>query len=144
MTKRIIHYAVLATALVGVPLVCCILGGRTELLEGIKSFPPRTEDWGFHTEKLWNYRRPFRWGAFIGLMAFTAWCLWPFVKRAWRVAVKAARSDTDIGDAADTGAGSASTGNGALGERTCHRWRPGRALASRPAGMKDHSSPIAI
>ena len=84
MTKRIIHYAVLATALVGVPLVCCILGGRTELLEGIKSFPPRTEDWGFHPELLWNYRRPFSWWAFAGLMALTLWCLLPFLKRMYR------------------------------------------------------------
>ena len=84
MTKRIIHYAVLAAALVGVPLACCILGGHSELLEGVKSFPPRTEDWGFHPELLWNYRRPFNWWAFSGLSALTLLCLFPFLKRMWR------------------------------------------------------------
>ena len=92
--KRVLHYLILAVILLGVPALCAWLGGYDEIWEGVKSFPPRTEDWGFHPEKLWNYRRPFRWGAFIGLMAFTAWCLWPFVKRAVRVVVKA-RSDTD-------------------------------------------------
>ena len=85
--KRVLHYLILAAILLGVPALCAWLGGYDEIWEGVKSFPPRTEDWGFHPEKLWNYRRPFRWGAFIGLMAFTAWCLWPFVKRAVRVAV---------------------------------------------------------
>ena len=84
MKKRIFHYALLALILLGVPLACCIYGGHQELLEGVKNFPPRTEDWGFHPELLWNYRRPFNWYAFIGLIAFTSWCLWPFVKRIWR------------------------------------------------------------
>ena len=84
MTRRILHYAVLAAALVGVPLACCILGGRTELLEGIRNFPPRTEDWGFHPELLWNYRRPFSWWAFSGMMAFTLWCFLPFIRRMYR------------------------------------------------------------
>ena len=79
--KRILHYFILAVILLGVPALCAWLGGYDEIWEGVKSFPPRTEDWGFHPEKLWNYRRPFRWGAFIGLIAFTAWCLWPCVKR---------------------------------------------------------------
>ncbi|MBQ6328404.1 MAG: hypothetical protein IJI35_05265 [Kiritimatiellae bacterium] len=92
MTKRIVHYAVLAAALLGVPLACCILGGHSELLEGVKSFPPRTEDWGFHPELLWNHRRPFSWWAFSGLMAFTALCLFPFARRLLRFAVSRGRA----------------------------------------------------
>ena len=86
ITRRLVHYAVLAAALVGVPLACCILGGHDELLEGVRSFPPRTEDWGFRPELLWNHRRPFSWWAFSGLMAFTALCLFPFARRIWRFA----------------------------------------------------------
>ena len=94
MGKRILHYTILAALLVGVPLACCLLGEHMsdgasrasyhEILEGVKSFPPRTEDFGLHTEKLWNYRCPFNWWAFVGLVVFTGWCLKPFVKRAWR------------------------------------------------------------
>ena len=94
MGKRILHYTILAALLVGVPLACCLLGESAsegtsrvsyhEILEGVKSFPPRTEDFGFHTEKLWNYRCPFNWWAFVGLVVFTGLCLLPFVKRAWR------------------------------------------------------------
>ena len=82
--KRVLHYLILAAILLGVPALCAWLGGYDEIWEGLKNFPPRTEDWGFHPEKLWNCRRPFRWGAFVGLAAFTALCLWPFVKRAVR------------------------------------------------------------
>ena len=64
MTKRIVHYIVLAAVLIGTPLLCCILGGHEQLLEGVKRFPPRTEDWGLHPELLWNFRRPFNWLAF--------------------------------------------------------------------------------
>ena len=84
MLKRIVHYAILAAALIGVPLACCVLGGHTELLEGVKSFPPRTEDWGLRPELLWNHRRPFNWWAFSGLVALTALCLSPFLRRMWR------------------------------------------------------------
>ena len=70
--KRVLHYALLAVVLLGVPLACCVWGGHDELLDGLKSFPPRTEDWGFRPELLWNHRRPFRWCVFIGLVAFTA------------------------------------------------------------------------
>ena len=94
MGKRILHYTILAALLVGVPLACCLLGEYAsegasrasyhEILEGVKSFPPRTEDFGFHPEKLWNYRCPFNWWAFVGLVVFTGLCLLPFVKRAWR------------------------------------------------------------
>ena len=72
--KRVLHYLILAAVLLGVPFACCVLGGHTELIDGLKNFPPRTEDWGFKPELLWNHRRPFRWGAFFGLAAFTAWC----------------------------------------------------------------------
>lgn len=80
--KRIIHYILLAAVLLGTPLLCCIIGGRDELLEGVKAFPPRTEDWGSRPELLWNHRCPFNWWAFAGLTAFTALCLYPFMRRA--------------------------------------------------------------
>jgi len=80
--KRIIHYILLAAVLLGTPLLCCIIGGHDELLEGVKAFPPRTEDWGSRPELLWNHRCPFNWWAFAGLTAFTALCLYPFMKRA--------------------------------------------------------------
>ena len=86
MTKRVVHYAVLAVALLGIPLACCILGGHSDLLEGVKSFPPRTEDWGLRPELLWNHRRPFSWWAFSGLVSFTLACLFPFARRMWRFA----------------------------------------------------------
>ena len=84
--KRVFHYLILAVVLLGVPALCAWLGGRDEIWEGLKSFPPRTEDWGFQPEKLWNVRHPFRWGAFIGFVAFTGLCLFPFVRRALRAA----------------------------------------------------------
>ena len=84
--RRVLHYALLAAILIGVPLACCVWGGHAELIDGLKSFPPRTEDWGFRPELLWNHRRPFRWGAFIGLVAFTALCLYPFVRRLLKCA----------------------------------------------------------
>jgi len=92
MTKRIVHYVVLAAALLGVPLVCCILGGRSELLEGVKSFPPRTEDWGLRPELLWSHRRPFSWWAFSCFMALVGLSLFPFARRMWRFAVSRGRA----------------------------------------------------
>lgn len=82
--KRVYHYALLASVLVGLPLVCCYLGGHDEILEGVKHFPPRTEDFGFHPEKLWNYRRPFSWYWFLGLTVFTFGCVFPFLRRGIR------------------------------------------------------------
>ena len=79
--KRILHYAILASVLLGVPFLCCWLGGYEEILEGVKQFPPRTEDWGFRPEKLWNVRRPFSWPWFLGMCAFTFACMFPFVRR---------------------------------------------------------------
>lgn len=87
MGKRILHYLILATLLLGVPLACCLLGGYDEMLEGVKNFPPRTEDWGVHPEKLWNYRCPFNWWAFAAMLVLTGLCLAPFVRRAWRAAI---------------------------------------------------------
>ena len=84
LAKRILHYLLLAATLVGVPYVCCVVCGYDSILEGVKAFPPRTEDWGFHPELLWSHRCPFNWYAFLGLVAFTAWCLWPFLKRIVR------------------------------------------------------------
>jgi len=82
--KRILHYLMLAAVLVGLPLLCCALGGYDEILEGVRQFPPRTEDWGFRPEKLWNVRRPFNWYWFAGFTLFTAACLFPFVRRGLR------------------------------------------------------------
>lgn len=79
--KRVVHYLLLAAILVGLPLACCLVGGHDEILAGVKSFPPRTEDFGLHPEKLWNYRRPFNWCWFLGMAAFTAGCLFPFLRR---------------------------------------------------------------
>jgi len=82
MTKRLLHYTLLAALLLAVPLACCVIAGRDDLLEGLKSFPPRTEDWGFRPELLWNFRRPFNWGVFTGLALFTGLCMFPFFRRA--------------------------------------------------------------
>ena len=90
--KRILHYVILAVLLIGTPLVCCLLGGYDEILEGVKNFPPRTEDFGFYPEKLWNNRCPFNWWAFIGLVLFTAMCLKPFVRRCLKSAFATNRS----------------------------------------------------
>ena len=86
MAKRIVHYLLLALILLGVPFVCALVAGDETILDGVKAFPPRTEDWGFHPEKLWNHRRPFTWGAFIGLVLFTFVCVRPFAVRALKVA----------------------------------------------------------
>lgn len=82
--KRILHYLILAAVLLGVPYLCCRLGGSAEILDGLSQFPPRTEDWGFHPEKLWNVRRPFNWWWFSGMCVFTAACLFPLVRRGLR------------------------------------------------------------
>ncbi len=82
--KRILHYVILAALLIGTPLVCCLLGGYGEVLEGVKNFPPRTEDWGAHPENLWNYKCPFSWTCFVVLVVFTILVMWPFVRRAFR------------------------------------------------------------
>ena len=92
MGKRILHYLILAVILLGLPLLCCLLGGYDEILEGVKNFPPRTEDWGFHPEKLWNHRCPFNWWCFAGMMAFTVACVLPFVRRALRTLFTSSRS----------------------------------------------------
>jgi len=84
VTTRIAHYLLLAAVLVGVPLACCVLGGYDDVLSGVLTFPPRTEDFGFHPEKLWNFRRPFSWSWFLGMALFTAACLFPFARRAVR------------------------------------------------------------
>lgn len=84
MTRRIVHYLVLAAVLVGMPLLCCVLGGHAQLLEGVTQFPPRTEDWGLRPEMLWNFRRPFNWWVFAAMVLFTAASMFPFARRAWR------------------------------------------------------------
>ena len=80
--KRTIHILVLLAILLGTPALCAWLGGYHEIWEGVKSFPPRTEDWGLHPEKLWNHRCPFSWPWFVGMAVFTFACLRPLVRRA--------------------------------------------------------------
>ena len=82
--KRVLHYLLLALLLLGVPYVCCLVGGYDDVLEGVRQFPPRTEDWGFHPEKLWNVRRPFNWWWFLGMCLFTFVCMFPLVMRGIR------------------------------------------------------------
>lgn len=82
MAKRVIHYAVLAAVLIGVPLLCAWLGHRQDLLAGLLAFPPRTEDWGMDPSKLWNMRKPFSWPVFICLAGGVLAAVAPF---AWRL-----------------------------------------------------------
>ena len=90
--KRILHYLILAAVLLGAPALFAWLGGYDEIWEGVKSFPPRTEDWGFHPEKLWNHRCPFSWPWFIGLSLFTFVCLRPLVCRCLKAAFRARKA----------------------------------------------------
>lgn len=84
MSKRILHYLILSVVLFGTPLLCCLIGGYDSVLEAAKQFPPRTEDWGLHPENLWNFRRPFHWGWFIGMCTFTFVCMFPLVRRGFK------------------------------------------------------------
>ena len=72
ITKRLLHYFLLAVTLVGIPFVCCVVGGKDETLELVKTIAPVTENWGSMPEKLWNYRCPFNWGLFWLMAAFLA------------------------------------------------------------------------
>lgn len=89
MLKRIGHYIVLSAVLLGIPLVCCFVGGYDSVLEGVKAFPPRTEDWGLHPQLLWNHRCPFNGWVFATMAVFTIGTTWPFVLRAIRAAWRA-------------------------------------------------------
>ena len=84
MIRRILHYLILAAVLLGVPLLCAVIGGSDEILSGLRQFPPRTEDWGLRPEKLWNVRRPFNRAWFVGMVAFTVACVFPLVRRGLR------------------------------------------------------------
>ena len=79
--KRVLHYLILAAVLFGIPFLCCWIGGYDDVLENVRQFPPRTEDWGLHPEKLWNRRCPFNWWWFSGMTAFTFCCMFPLVRR---------------------------------------------------------------
>lgn len=81
--KKILHIVLLALVLLGMPALCAWLGGYDEIWEGVKSFPPRTEDWGVHPEKLWNKRCPFSWKWWIGFALFTFACIRPLARRAF-------------------------------------------------------------
>jgi len=79
--KKFIQYLILAAVLTGTPLLCVWLSGRTELMEGVLAFPPRTEDWGPDTAKLWNLRRPFAWGVFLAMAGGILASILPFACR---------------------------------------------------------------
>jgi len=81
MKKRIIQYLMLTAVLLGVPLACVWLGGREDLLAGLKTFPPRTEDWGLDATKLWNLRKPFSWSIFIVMATGVLAVMFPFAHR---------------------------------------------------------------
>ena len=81
--KRLLHIVILAAVLFGAPALFAWLGGTDEIWEAVKSFPPRTEDWGFRPEKLWNRRCPFSWPWFVGMALFTAACVGPLARRAF-------------------------------------------------------------
>lgn len=84
MGKRILHYLLLAILLLGIPLFCVYCGGKEEIIEGLKTFPPRTEDWGNIPEKLWNKRCPFSWSIFITMGLSVLVVISPFLYRAFR------------------------------------------------------------
>ncbi len=92
--KRMLHYTVLAAILLALPALFAWLGGYDEIWEGVKSFPPRTEDWGFLPQKLWNRRCPFSWPWFLGLSAFTVLCMRPLAARFLKAAFKGTRART--------------------------------------------------
>ncbi len=81
--KKTLHALLLTALLLGTPALCAWLGGFDEIWEGVKSFPPRTEDWGLRPEKLWNHRCPFSWKWFAGLALWTYFCMSPLVRRAF-------------------------------------------------------------
>ena len=81
VAKRALHYVLLAVTLVGIPFVCCLVGGKDETLELVKTIAPVTENWGSMPEKLWNCRCPFTWGPFWLMVAFLVVTVTPFVRR---------------------------------------------------------------
>lgn len=87
MKKRVLHYLLLAAILLAAPAFFAWLAGDAEIWEGVCSFPPRTEDWGVHPEKLWNFRAPFQWAWFIGYAVFTIATMFPLARRAVRAAI---------------------------------------------------------
>lgn len=84
ITKTLLHYFLLAVTLVGIPFVCCVVGGKDETLELVKTIAPMTENWGSMPEKLWNCRCPFNWGLFWLMAAFLAVTVTPFALRLWK------------------------------------------------------------
>ena len=81
MLKRLFHYLLLAVFLLGVPWFCALLKGDPAILEGVKTFPPRTEDWGNLPERLWNMRCPFSWPVFLVMLLFILLVIAPFIRR---------------------------------------------------------------
>ena len=43
MARRLLHYAILAAVLLGVPALCAWWGADARIWDGVRSFPPRTE-----------------------------------------------------------------------------------------------------
>ena len=82
MTRRVIHFILLAAVLVGVPLLSAWLGGKDEILSGIAAFPPRTEDWG--AAGYWQQQCPFSWWAFGALVVAVVMSVGPFARQSWK------------------------------------------------------------
>ncbi len=83
---RSAHYLILFAVLVGVPYVCCLLSGKADILDLVRTIAPKTEDWGSRPEMLWNCRRPFSWWAFAAIGAVVAGWVVPFAVRCWKAA----------------------------------------------------------
>ena len=84
MLKRLVHYFLLAVTLIGTPLVCCLVDGKDEVLELVRTIAPVTEDWGSRPEMLWNCRCPFNWWLFGAMAAFVVVTMGPLARRIWK------------------------------------------------------------
>ena len=68
MVRRLLHYAILAAVLLGVPALCAWWGADARIWDGVRSFPPRTE-FLLHD---WKRECPFSWWWWGGYAAFAA------------------------------------------------------------------------
>ena len=82
MARRLLHYAILAAVLLGVPALCAWWGADVRIWDGVRSFPPRTE-FLLHD---WKRECPFSWWWWGGYAAFVVLCTFAFVRRALRAA----------------------------------------------------------
>ena len=79
--KRIVQYLILAAILVGLPLGCAWVAGYDAMLDDVRAFPPRCEEWMRMPERLWHLKCPFNWPIFIGMVVSVAAAVWPFARR---------------------------------------------------------------